>query len=87
MRVLGFVLRTFILWVLSLVVALAGMEGAHRFVIARERDQAAAAIDSRGQAREGAPSDRGMVIEAASVGAKPRLIGPTWRASIPSRRP
>ena len=42
MRVVGFVLRTLILWAISLVVALAGMEGAHRFVAARDSDRAAA---------------------------------------------
>jgi hypothetical protein len=41
--VLGFVLRTAILWVLSLVVSVAGMEAAHRFVSARDRDSAATA--------------------------------------------
>jgi hypothetical protein len=42
MRVLGFVLRTAILWIISLVVAVAGMEAAHRFVVAQDRDRATA---------------------------------------------
>jgi hypothetical protein len=37
----GFVLRTLIIWVLSLIVSLAGMEAGHRFVVARDRGRAA----------------------------------------------
>jgi len=42
MWALGFVIRTAILWVISLVVAVAGMEAAHRFVVAHDRDRATA---------------------------------------------
>jgi hypothetical protein len=40
--VLGYVLRTAILWAASLVVAFAGMEASRRVVLAHERDSAAA---------------------------------------------
>ena len=42
MRALGVVVRTVILWVISLVVAVAAMEGAHRIEVERDRGSAAA---------------------------------------------
>ena len=42
MRALGIVLRTAVLWVISLVVAFAAMEGAHRIEVARDQGSAAA---------------------------------------------
>ena len=42
MWVLGFVIRTAIIWVISLVVAVTGMEAAHRFVVAQDRERATA---------------------------------------------
>ena len=41
MRALGIVLRTVILWVISVVAAVAVMEGAHRIELARDRGGAA----------------------------------------------
>jgi len=41
MEALRAVLRVAVLWVLSLVVAIAGMEAAHRAVVAIDRDRVA----------------------------------------------
>jgi hypothetical protein len=46
MSALGAVIRVGILWLLSLAVAIAGMEGAHRLVTATERSRIEAAVAS-----------------------------------------
>ena len=92
MGVLGFVLRTVVLWVLSLVVAIAGMEAAHRFVLARDRDQAATTTDPKifeevDGLVEGLAGDRGLMMEATQVvgGAAPAVCAST-EGRLPERR-
>jgi hypothetical protein len=65
--VLGFVLRTAILWVLSLVVAVGGMEAAHRFVAARDRDSAAMAAMAAHAAASAWPAPN--LLSALAAGA------------------
>lgn len=68
MGVLGVVLRTVILWVVSLVAAVAVMEGAHRIEVARDQGRAAA-LEAQAEASASSVPHR---ISTLPAGTAPR---------------